>query len=326
MHPRHPNLISTQVDGRPADPEDFLMPTVTRWRAMPRVACFYAAGRLARGDAPALSEISAAPADATAELVRFLAAAGLPVETVCERLVSAAGSVDSTREAARVALVRAVGTQRAETHVAALAGLLRSLEAAFDRAFPTLGDELELRSRPLRELWEAHGPGLLAAVGRSTDKRLLVDEATVLIVQPFAAAGGGAAYPQTNSVAVEAVLANPHPRLPETVRLAWLVGRLQADLPDFVESLPAGAAETTMAWGMLPAVLEAAVDLEVVRPADDLVSAAAEAWRLPSPHGAPIATLAEATAGWWAAYRARPVPFTVALAALDRLLREPVPE
>jgi len=250
-----------------------------------------------------------------------------------------------------------VGAGSAEPHAAAVGGLISSLEAACDLAFPKLGDELELRSRPLRELWEAHGPGLLAAIGRSTDKRLLVDEATVLLVQPFAAGGGGAAYAATNTVALEAVLANPHPRLPETVRLAWLVSQLSADLPDFVEALPPGTAEAVMAWGMLPAALDAAADLEVVRPGADLPALAAEAWELPTPQRPPeaalpvdagpstavpgdtvsgdtvsgdtvsgdtvsAATLGEVTAGWWSAYRARPVPFAVALAALARLFQE----
>jgi hypothetical protein len=312
---------------------------------MPRASCYYAAARLAAGRMPVQAEISAALDEPTAALVRYLNGAGLPTEAVCERLVSAAATVDSTREIARTALVRAVGAGRAlgaggaggaESSVERLAGLLASLEAAYDRAFPTIGDELALRSRPLWELWEAHGPGLLAAVGRTTDKRLLVDEAAVLLVQPFSATGGGAAYAASNMVALEAVLANPHPRLPETVRLAWLLSRLQADLPDFVESLPAGGAEPTIAWAMLPAVLDAAVDLEVVRPADDLLAVAAEAWELPVPRTASVGASAEdattdeaarekaaqAVAGWWKTLRGRPVPFAVALGALAQLLAE----
>jgi hypothetical protein len=298
------------------------MPTMLRPRAMPRASCYYAVARLAAGRIPVQTEISTAIGEPTAALVGYLGGNGLPTEAVCERLVSAAATSDSARETARTTLVRAVGAGRAEASVERLAGLLSALEAAYHRAFPTIGDELALRSRPLWELWEAHGPGLLAAAGRATDKRLLVDEATVLLVQPFGAGGGGAAFAASNTVALEAVLANPHPRLPETVRLAWLVSRLQADLPEFAESLPAGAAEPTIAWGMLPAVLDAAADLEVVRPADDLLAHAAEAWELPGSGGEGCAKAAEAVAGWWAAYRARPVPFPVALAALARLLAE----
>jgi hypothetical protein len=284
---------------------------------MPRAACYYAAARLAAGGTPAQAEVSAALAEPTAFLVAYLAGAGLPVGAVCERLVSAAATNDSLRETARTALVRAVGAGRAESSVERLAALAGGLEAAYGRAFPAIGEELALRSRPLWELWEAHGPGLLAAVGRATDRRMIVDEATVLLVQPFAAGGGGAAYAASNMAALEAVLANPHPRLPETVRLAWLVSRLQADLPDLVESLPAGTAESTVAWAVLPAVLDAAVDLEVVRPAGDLLATAAEAWELPA-----AGATAGVVAGWWSTYRANRVPFPVALVALRRMLEE----
>jgi hypothetical protein len=227
-------------------------------------------------------------------------------------------TIDANRELALSALTKVVGRGRGGPHVERLAGLLTGVEQAYFRAFPQLADELDLRSRPLRELWEAHGPGLLAAVGRLTDKRLIPDEATAAVVQPFAG-GGGAAYAPCNTLTIEAVLANSLPRLPETLRLAWLAAQLNADLPDFVELLPPGTSEQTVALAMLPAVLDAAADLELVRPADELLPEAVDGWEAPLPAGGQTIAV---VGNWWRTHRASPAPFNVALTALERLLRE----
>jgi hypothetical protein len=115
------------------------------------------------------------------------------------------------------------------------------------------------------------------------------------------------------------VLANPHPKLPETVRLAWLLSTLNADLPEFVELLAPGTAETVMQLAMLPAVLEAAADVEQVRADGDLLATAAEAWRAPRPAGD---RTTEIVGKWWSFSRQARAPWNVALTALERLLVE----
>jgi hypothetical protein len=198
------------------------------------------------------------------------------------------------------------------------AGLLTACEQAYFQAFPSLLDELDLRSRPLRELWEACGPGMLFSVGKRTDRRLLADEATVVLVQPFAG-GGGTSHAPYNLVTIEAVLTNSLPQLPETVRLAWLLSTLNADLPEFVELLKPGTASTVMQLAMLPAVLEAAADVEAVRPADGLLATAAEAWQVPRPAGAQTLEIVEK---WWSFSRQAQAPWNVSLTALEHLLLE----
>jgi hypothetical protein len=297
---------------------DFQVSVRLNWIACGSASCCYAVARLARGDKPVAAEIVAALGEPTADLRRFLAERHVAAEPFFANLVPASVTIVANRELAQTTLTKTVGRGRADALVELTAGLLTACEQAYFRAFPQLLDELELRSRPLRELWEASGPGLLVGVGRRTDPRLLLDEATVAVVQPFAGGGGGS-YAPYNSVAIEAVLANPHPQLPETVRLAWLLSTLNADLPEFVELLSPGTALPVMQLAMLPAVLEAAADVEQVRPGDGLLAAAAEAWGAPRPAGDQTFEVVEK---WWAFSRLNRAPWNVALTALEHLLLE----
>lgn len=285
------------------------------WRAGASASCFYAVERLAAGKVPATDAVRRALAEPTAALLAYFRQCGLPPEPVFRQLAARSASIEGNRELARTVLAKVAGHEAAESRAPLLAGLISDAELAYLRAFPDLLDELELRSRPLREQWEAYGPGLLHAVGKRTDRRLLVDEATVVVVQPYAG-GGGAAYPEVNVAAIEAVLANPNPRLPEVVRLAWLLGTLGADLPDFVELLDGERATTVVAAALLPAVLDAAAELELVRPDDDLTAAAAAAWELQLPNASAAAKLGP----WLAFSREQQAPWGIALKGLERLL------
>lgn len=66
---------------------------------------------------------------------------------------------------------------------------------AMQRAIPNLQQELELRVRPLKEQWEARGPGLLKTFANLTEESLLVEEAKVLLVHPVLGGGGEAHTP-----------------------------------------------------------------------------------------------------------------------------------
>ncbi len=287
------------------------------WRAGVSASCFHAVRMLAAGKTPAVDDVRRALAEPTAALLDELQRSGLPVDAVLRQLAARSAFIEGNRELARTVLVKVAGHEAADSRAPLLAGLLSDAEQAYSRAFPDLLDELELRSRPLREQWEAYGPGLMHAVGKRVAPGLLVDEATVALVQP-SAGGGGEAFPETNLVVFEAVLANPLPQLPEVVRLAWLSATLGADLPDFVELLDARRAQTVVAAAVLPAVLEAAGYLELVRPTDALVPTAAEAWAFSLPHPAAAAKLQP----WLAFSRDSQAPWGIALKGLERLLFE----
>lgn len=271
---------------------------------------------------PSRSEFSAK----VSELAEFLTIENVDVDSFLTCLASLAPSIDARRELAHTALTKLYGRARADALAppgagAGLSGLLGACERTYAACQPKLLEELRLRTGPLRELWEARGPGLLAGVGRRTDRSQIVESATVALVPPLSGSGGGEAYASTNVVRFEAVLANPNGRLPETVRLAWLLSQLAADqLGEIPFEKSWGAALVGAA--MLPAVLEAAADLELVAPDDPtLIAAAVEAWdiELLKPPGR-LAALDD-----WRITCATidGLPWTVRLLALETMLAGP---
>jgi hypothetical protein len=197
-----------------------------------------------------------------------------------------------------------------------LGAAIAEMQAAVRNALPKLVEELALRERPLREQWDARGPGLLHQVAQLSEEQLVPEEAEVLLVHP-AFGGGGAAHLPFNSVRIEAVLANPHVELPEVVRLAWLVAQLHLDLPVYCDAIHADRLPHIARLAMLPAVLKAAGTVELVRYSPQLIEQALRAWQLAVPPGVDIVGL---VSDWWETYQLDQPPFRVALTALDQMM------
>lgn len=87
--------------------------------------------------------------------------------------------------------------------------------------YPNLSESLRLRMRPIREQWEARGPGLMSSIanlmGYKSSSEMVPN---IILVHPVL---GGAAHslPSHHALVFEAVLANSFPELPEVLRLAW---------------------------------------------------------------------------------------------------------
>ncbi len=96
-----------------------------------------------------------------------------------------------------------------------------------------VAEELRLRLRPLREIWEASGPGMLFQIKRWT-KQSIPPQLQVDGLLPICG-GFGQAFPDSGRVQIELVLANPTAEVPEVVRLAWLVAQLS--IPNNTDSL-----------------------------------------------------------------------------------------
>jgi hypothetical protein len=190
-----------------------------------------------------------------------------------------------------------------------------AVEAAARDALPQWTEELALRERPLREQWEARGPGLLLQIGNWTDEDLLVPECEVLLVHP-ALGGGGEAHLAYNSVRIEAVLANSVTELPEAVRLAWLIAQLQLDLPRYSESIHADRLPHVARFAMLPVTLAAAETVELARYTPENLQLAISAWQLRAP---PEIDAAALVSQWWQTYQETRPPWNIALTALDQL-------
>ena len=286
------------------------------WRPHFTVSCLHAAEALVGG----LPLVDAALAEAIApgahELSRSIAAESLSPPRFWRTLLAMSTSGGSSRELALQTLSKMVGRQRAELLAGRVASAISGVESAVRRTFPNLIEELELRMRPLREQWEARGPGMLHAIGVRTDPSLLAEQAQVLVVRP-ALGGGGAAHHFANAVRIEGVLANPHAELPETVRLAWLLAQLQLDLPAYSDRIHADRLPHVAAFAMLVPVLEAAHEVELARYSPALLTKAISAWHLRVP---PDLDAPQVVLQWWETYRESRPEFPVALTALDQML------
>jgi hypothetical protein len=283
-----------------------------RWFTSTSAGGLHAARWILDGATPVDARLTAAPlAVELAALGADLTAAGIDPAQFFEHALPLAARYNAPAQVAEVALIKIFGPR----HVEATQSLVRRLHALWaalrESGFGTL-DELELRSRPLREQWEARGPGLLTTLARLTEPDVVVDAADVILVQP-ALGGGGSAHPLYNAVVIEAVLANPLAPLPEIVRLGWLWGCLNLDLPKFHEHTAHSPLGPVGPLAVIPPLLAAAEEVELVRFDPPLLETALAAWRAPAADPARLWA-------WWETYRASQPSWAVALTALERLL------
>lgn len=288
-----------------------------RWLASHSLSGLHAASALAHGQPLVDEQLATALAGPAAALQEEILAAGLPEARYWRMMCALATTFDNNRQLAKMAAYRTLGHATPNELSERLGGRISDVEAALLRVRPSVVEELSLRRGPLHEQWEAYGPGVLSSVFGATDPRLMVDAADVVLVLP-AIGGGGEAQLQNNSVRIEAVLTNPHAKLPETLRLAWMLSQLHLDLPIFSEGIHPDRLPQVAAYAMVPAVLAAAEYVDVIQLTDDSVRMAIDAWQVdPPPEVDPV----DVVLRWWEAYvEARP-PFETAFKALDRMLQ-----
>ncbi|HEX4128436.1 MAG TPA: hypothetical protein VHZ24_00225 [Pirellulales bacterium] len=291
------------------------MPIELRWIANRSASAMHALGVIATDRSvtdDALAQQLAAPAATIAGICRELA---IGVEPLFDHLVPESAAIEAPTQLIDVVLRKAVGSTVAADVAPRFVAALIEAKATYATSRPNILDELELRSGPLRELWEARGPGLLHGIGRRTEPGLIVDRADVLLVEPVTG-GGGTAHLAYNTVNFEAVLANPYADLPEIARLAWFLAQLSGDLPRYSEQLDPGRCRQVSALAMLPPTLAAAADVELLHDSPAMLSRAIERWQPGD------ATLAQTVTRWWQTYTANRPPWPVALAALDQMVAE----
>jgi hypothetical protein len=292
------------------------MPTELTWKAPFATTCLHLADGLARGLPLVDPRLEPAMASA-ARLKAALEWTGAPPGRMWRLLTGLSGQNQSPSQMAELALVKTIGRgERMSGTAAALAGAIADLLANVRNAVPSLEAELEHRERPLREQWEARGPGLLHQVVLLTEPALMPPQADILLVHPCFG-GAGMAHLPFNSVRIEAVLANPHADLPEILRMAWLLSQLQLDLPLLSENIHADRLPHVARLAMLPAVLKAADNADLVPFSPQTIERALAAWQLSVPPGVDAVTMLKE---WWETYELDHPPFRVALAALDAMV------
>lgn len=286
-----------------------------RWIPHLGTSALHAAEASWRGETfvdPQLQEAVREPAIALAQQIT---SHGLPELRMWRNLAALVPTFDNRRHAVKIAGLRSQGSPLHEVAVAGIAGAIVDLERAVNDVFPGLGQELALRGKVLREQWEARGPGMLRRLQELLPPEVILAASDVLLVQP-ALGGDGKPHLVNNTVRIEAVLTNPHPKLPEAVRLAWLLSQLNLDVPKYSEDIHPDRLPHITAFAMLPVVLEAAHYVELVTFDRELLPLAIDAWRLrvPADVDGP-----ELVANWWMTYQEARPTLAVALKALDEM-------
>ncbi|MEM9351558.1 MAG: hypothetical protein AAGA92_00955 [Planctomycetota bacterium] len=289
------------------------------WKTSTSASCSHAARVIGDGLEIVDTQLAAELLPQAEGLLRATVEYGDNAEALLRALGSLSAQFENNRELARAALVRVFGqSETTDARVSTLAAAVASLESTMMRQRPKLAEELVARTRPLREQWEARGPGLLKAMHRLAGAQLTPDSAEVVLVAPLAG-GHGYAYPITNRVVFEGLLTDARPDLAETLRLGWLLAQLNADLPAVAEAVGPLRAARASALATVPVALAASEDLGLAAGGVEMLPAALEAWHCVPGDPAPTA---EALHNWWNTYRDSVTGWPVAVAALDQMLAE----
>jgi hypothetical protein len=285
-----------------------------RWKVSVSATCLHAASCRAAGLQGADLDVAAVLEAASEALIAEIDAAGWPVLPTLNELTGLASEVDNNGDLVRRVAAR-LQLPTADANAVRVAGAIADFEAAMLRTQPELAEELAVRAGPLREQWEARGPGMLIEMARLTDPAVIPAAAEIVLVTPYTG-GRGVAHASLNRITLEAVLFNPLPELPEAVRLAWLIGQLNADLPWITDVLPRAQSLSTLKTAMIPPVLAAAEAVELARCDEPTILAALRSWQ---PEVA-ADDVAPQLWSWWNAWLDKSTRWPVAVAALDRML------
>lgn len=245
--------------------------------------------------------------------------AGANASSVWSTLIASAAEIESNHELATAVLRKGVG-DTSPNAVTFMSGKITEIEAAFKQLFPKFSEQILFRIRPLQEQWLGFGNGLMAHLGRLTEKEILAEEVRVIPVQPVVG-GAGVAHLNANLVRIEAVLTNPMAELPEVVRLAWLVSQVHLDLPRFSETMGNAVLSKVAPLAMLPPVLAASQVLEQSRCTSEMAAMAIQHWHIPIPAGSDVHDhVAPVLMDWWETYLQTRPAWHIAMQALAKML------
>lgn len=243
----------------------------------------------------------------------------VPPDRFWDSLMVLSMDTDGNRQLAeRVAIRHLPVSMRTELLLQQLTSAIATVESRFARDFPNFHSEMQLRTTPLQQQWEAYGPGLLRLIARFTADDLIVDHAEVVLVQPIIG-GAGHAHLATNRCHVEAVLTDVDLQLVEPLRLAWLLSQVEFERPIYSDLINTLRLREISGLAMLPPVLKAGDELGLGSFSVALMQHAIELWRLAKPNESP-ATLAEVVMTWWETVEASQPEWRIALTGLDRML------
>ena len=294
------------------------MATVLTWQRRPDLSAYHTASLMLAGEPLIDANLMKALEHPIQELHQFLSDMPFAAAEFMQRvLVPLAPLTDSPRQLADQALIKQLGSQRrAGRSSDELMQCLSKLRDRFSQQVPDLANSLVFREQPLKQQWEAYGPGLLHIVGQRTTPNLVVEQATVYLLHPVQG-GGGEPHLSHNSVRIEGLLANAHEQLPEVLRLAWMLAQLNNDLPMHSEEISGSRLSRVSGLAMIPPVLTAAAELQLCSFGSSELTTTIQAWHLPVISADQAASVVKE---WWEIYAATRPAWIIAMTALDRML------
>src|SRR5262245_27356006 len=141
------------------------------WRPSAVASGLHAAEAMARKQPIADSRLAAALREPALQLANEIRAAHLPSARFWGHLIPLSATISGRKQLVETAVTKTVGRgPRFEFVVSSLIACVAAVENAVKTALPNLNEELPMREGPLREQWEARGPGMLQHIGRLTDE------------------------------------------------------------------------------------------------------------------------------------------------------------
>jgi len=264
------------------------------WRINTNASLLHSAAAIARDATLSDPRIAAAAREPALAMHRTMLQAGLSSDAMWPHLCASACQRNEMTDIVADALANA---EPAGRDLAAIqAELIRSagkLDGNLRAILPALEDELRHRSRPLREQWDARGPGLARSLNGTFNQGVALEQADVFLVHPVLGGGGEIDLKHT-ALRFEALLANPVPSLPEVVRLSWFLAQLMCQQADQGDAGEHHAVEHTVvdkdlrqtkrgarhwhALATVPATLAAAEAVELAVCNAELVELAITTW------------------------------------------------
>ncbi|MEM1225140.1 MAG: hypothetical protein AAGJ40_05555 [Planctomycetota bacterium] len=229
-----------------------------------------------------------------------------------EEIISEDRDVPLAPARIEVAVLRAGGSQlQSDQTAAALSRQIRGCTRHIGEQHPRWAEQLKLRYAPMKQAFQAYGPGLMRGIGRriwngEPPSDWWPERVAVHAVSPIHR-GAGDLSNLTTSLWIEAVLTDMDPAVPEWLRLAYLLTRVatnthtrthrtseSSDMP----TSESGPGELPWDWGVIPLVLDQAIQLGVLPSETPPIRMATSMWL--DPYQDPIVSEnIDALETWW---------------------------
>ncbi len=290
-----------------------------RWQADPQLSGLQAAYIVATGAACADHKTEVALLQPITEINSRLVSASLDIGKFWQQLLAEYVFDSSQSKACEIALTIAGCSElQLEQTARVVENRLSECRIAFQKRFPKLEQQLDLRGRPIRDQWETFGPGLLSQIAKmiwieSPPADWWPARVDGLLVQPMRGGDGGFDG-EASKFWIEALLTDADPAVPEVLRVAWLLTQLAVQThtrersSEIAESLPWEIAS-------VPLVLRAGRELEIIKTDTLPIATAMQLWNLGSDREVKIVQQ------WWRERQSSSAAMPVDLKRLQGMLQ-----